>query len=333
MAISKTEKHFIVEITFKKISDASTKTISVSDRSFGSGELYNGSPEIIGILESISGFGQSMGEVVAKIASGTVSLKATRNSYAFAKRIYDLLEDYLIVDQPVTCYAFERKRDVIGSNTDRVAEFTGTATSYKIDTKNQTFQVAVQAKNFSSNLVNKRYSNLEDSSNLLNNYRLLLKNQNTFAPLVFGRDVLMPLSPLLVNNYISGDLEVDETIVYGLASRIGDYPSRLTSEPFPIESSVLGTADFDNFTALVNNSKNELIEIPLKRPRVLPNEQTNYITNITYAGSELAHYFTDGTNKFVFFFPITIDQSVSSNIVCSFLRFQMSAAMFRRGDI
>jgi hypothetical protein len=247
--IVKTEKHFIVELNFRNIDDPNiTETIRVSDKSFDTGQLYPNSPIVWGILNGISGFDAEMGEAMNRISDGTIEIKASRHSLDFARRIYDLLEKYLLVNQPITCYAFEKPRDSIGDIADLHTEFIGTASGYNINTVSQTLDIFARAKNISDAVISKRYALLESSDFFDPEFITpISNNQNKVAPIVFGSQITTALTPL----YTVRRWPLN-SIGYGAASRIGTFAGRTTNEPLPLKQNK-GLIHF------FKNKENELI--------------------------------------------------------------------------
>lgn len=241
MAISKTEKHFIVKLKFRKKSDHSTWEIYASDKSFKKDYLYDNSPEIFGILHSMSGFGQSMGEVVSKNLSGSITLKATRGTTSFNKRIYDLLDDYILVNQSIVGYSFEKNRRVKGDIADLKVEFVGKVANYSIDSGSQTFTIEINPNDISTEIVNKRYSDLENittESLGSGEYReVILGANNNFAPIIFGENldiILEPLAKTLVPN--ANNIPFSKITYYGIASILASFQYQLDPSSYTVKN-------------------------------------------------------------------------------------------------
>lgn len=223
MAVLKSEKHFLIRLTFAKKADGSLREIYVSERSCPADYLYSGSPDTLGILSSTSGFGQSMGEVVSKNQSGTIALKSVIGTLAFNQRVIDLLEEYVIVKQDIRGWSFEKATGRQGDIADLAPEFVGTVAKTKIDPVAQLLIIEVDSNDFSTAVVNNRYDNVEDlilASNYselgLIDYQIEKSGQNNFAPIVFGKDQEMVVSPLATISYFTGN---DEP--YVVASLLG----------------------------------------------------------------------------------------------------------------
>lgn len=211
---AKIEKYFLVKLAFRKKADFSVKNIWVGERSVPADYLYSGSAEVIGILDNISGFGLEMGEVISKYNPGSVKLKAIRGSVAFNLKISDFLDEYILVNQDIFGYSFEKRPDLIGDVGDLVAEFTGRVSSFNISPKEHSITLNVEPRGLLTNYANKRYSDLASCTNLESSYDVILANENTFSALVFGDKVQVVAAKLLKN---IGDYEY--AIIYGLCSK------------------------------------------------------------------------------------------------------------------
>jgi hypothetical protein len=268
--IVKTEKHFIVELNFRSIDDPNiTQTIWVSDKSFDMGQLYSNSPIVWGILNGISGFEAEMGEAMNRISDGTIEIKASRHSLDFARRIYDLLEKYLLVNQPITCYAFEKPRDTIGDIGDLHTEFIGTASGYNINTVSQTLDIFARAKNISDAVASKRYALLESSFYYNPDFITpIANNQNKVAPIVFGRNVKTALTPL----YTVGSWP-RTGIGYGAVTRLGDFVGRKDwfNDPLRLNK-------HSRFVHYLKNEANELEAVDFSDP----GSNTNKMYGLNY---------------------------------------------------
>lgn len=225
MAVLKTEKHLLVQLTFAKKADGTLKTIYISDRSFASDYLYPTSPEVFGILDSVSGFGQSMGEIVSKNQSGTVALKSVIGTLAFNKRVSDLLDEYVIVNQDIRGWSFEKSPGQQGDISDLVAEFVGKVAKPKIDPVAQLLILEVNSNDFSTEIVNQRYDGIE--SQLLNHpdyqtgftFQLEKSGINNYAPIIFGLAKQVIINKLALINYptLGGDFFASKIIGSGFS--------------------------------------------------------------------------------------------------------------------
>ena len=69
--VALTDKHFIAQITTtQKTSPYAQRTIFCGTQHAAANALYSGSPEIIGILRDISGFGEILGQVITDQSRG-----------------------------------------------------------------------------------------------------------------------------------------------------------------------------------------------------------------------------------------------------------------------
>lgn len=140
----KTEKYFLAKLTFLNRADASdTLDFWVGTRTLPKGQAWSGSPWIYGVILDLNGFGQSMGEVIPKVGTGSISLNTTRGSYEHHKSVVDLLEKYTILKQRVEIYSFSKQPEKVGSIADRELEFVGevSSLSYSPSSKNLSLEV------------------------------------------------------------------------------------------------------------------------------------------------------------------------------------------------
>lgn len=121
----KSEKIFIVELTYRNKTDPTTGTLLISGRSYFAGQLYSGSSDIYGGLLDINGLGLGMGEVISNDRSGSIIISGTRGNYQFDKRFYDLLEKNTFVEQSFKVYRFEKQPNIIGVSSDLVQIVSG----------------------------------------------------------------------------------------------------------------------------------------------------------------------------------------------------------------
>ncbi len=231
MGTLKTEKHFIVELNFRKKSDNTLKTIYISERSFESGYLWTGSPEIFGLIDQINGFGQSMGEVISINESGSISVKATIGTLAYNMRLYDLLNDYILVNQPIQGFSFQKPRDTIGDIADKVSEFSGKVANYKINISSEIFTIEVNSNDFSTEIVNSKFDDLENAELTSSIFRfpiesadILLGNKNSFAPIIFGDPKQVIATPLIQYLSLNADNKLfASSVLYGISSKLGEF--------------------------------------------------------------------------------------------------------------
>lgn len=126
----KSEKFIFIKLSFLPALE-----VWVGSRSFLANSLYSGSPVILGLLKEVSGFGWQMGEVLPSQSAGTVTIDINRGSFSGDKRLSDLLEEYEIINQPISLYSFEKKVETLGDSADLDLQFKGTISSLSIDTQ------------------------------------------------------------------------------------------------------------------------------------------------------------------------------------------------------
>jgi hypothetical protein len=156
--IAKSQKLFIAKLILKKKIDPTiTKTFWIGTRHFLENELYSGSPLVYPILKEIpSGLGFDIGEVLPADRSGSITVDVTRNSLGHAMRLYDYLEEYTFIKQPIEIYSFSKKPDEIGSSSDLETEFKGLMENCSIKPDSNTMTIPVASDDFSTkNLLKK----------------------------------------------------------------------------------------------------------------------------------------------------------------------------------
>jgi hypothetical protein len=104
------EKFFVVKLVFRAKKSTAIKTVYVGNDYLAPDELYSGSPEVHGLLDSINGLGSQLGEVLSEIGAGTVFLKNTRGSFGPGLRLSDLLDDYYLSQQDVSVFAVQKTK-------------------------------------------------------------------------------------------------------------------------------------------------------------------------------------------------------------------------------
>lgn len=191
----KTEKHLFISLTFKKKDNSGSITIFVGARSFGPGELYSGSPGIFGGLLEVSGFGQAMGEVIGEYRPGSLLIASPRTSLTWAKRIYDLTDDHVLINQPVTGYLFQKKPGELGSSGDVEIDFTGTVDDWSINPSSGNIEISVGPKKLSTKTINARYIEQEDYTESGVDVFIIQSSFNRPAPIVFGAAVQVKGEP------------------------------------------------------------------------------------------------------------------------------------------
>ena len=121
MTHNQPEKFFVAKLVFRlKSAPATTQTVYVAQDYYAADELYSGSPEIHGLLDSINGLGAKMGQVIGESASGSIFIKNVRHSFGAGKRLSDLLDDYYLSQQEVVVYAVQNKKRATGMS---IADF------------------------------------------------------------------------------------------------------------------------------------------------------------------------------------------------------------------
>jgi hypothetical protein len=172
-----------VAIEFINKTDLTSATYYFSDAHMEAGSLYSGSPQLRGCLESISGFGVSLGEVLVSDPYGTITLSDDRGSLGADRRVSDLLDRHSAISQAVTVYSIEIPISGAGDSGDLNIEFVGYVASVSISDDSLTLQV--KSEQFSSAglcyLIDDNDVNLSDG-----------RGAGTALPIVFGEDVQVP---------------------------------------------------------------------------------------------------------------------------------------------
>jgi hypothetical protein len=105
--------------------------------------------QVAGILREISGFGQSMGEVVADDKFGSIVLDVTRGTTDFDKRFYDIFEKETILNQSVIIYSVEKQRDQPELLSTWEIEFSGIVTGIAIDPISSLMTLSLKSREIS----------------------------------------------------------------------------------------------------------------------------------------------------------------------------------------
>jgi len=233
----KTEGHFIVEINIAKreLGVTTTKQIHISNRFYKPDELYSGSPEIWGILNSIGGLGQDMGEVLPTNRTGSITIDAIRGSYDAVRRLYDFIDGWVFINQSISLYSFNRRRidsidslegGDLGDSSDLTIEFIGKVYDYSIDIQGGTFTLLINDETLSLEIVNNRYPEEELISRVYEEQAF-----NSTAAIVIGESVQVkgiPYSSITATNLTYTDYNLNSD--FGVGTTI-DTPTTL----FPIQ--------------------------------------------------------------------------------------------------
>lgn len=119
--------HIYAKLTLKSLSDASTVTYRLSQKS-----ITGGSNTYYAVLKDVSGLSVAMAGEVPAASSGSLAIDCAPGSFGYERRFVDLFERYTIIDQPVEIFvAFI---DVIESDPESAWSrvFTGKAASWSL---------------------------------------------------------------------------------------------------------------------------------------------------------------------------------------------------------
>ena len=177
----KTAKFFIAKLTFLDRKDhMSSLDVWVGTRTLPTGSAWTGSPWIYGSILGLDGFGQSMGEVLPRVSTGTITLNTTRGSYEHHKSIVDLLDKYTILKQTVEVYSFSKHPDAVGDIADRELEFVGEVSGINYSPSSRTLAIEVQTREISADTPLRRITR-DKAPNAPD------RSIGRYLPLVFGK--------------------------------------------------------------------------------------------------------------------------------------------------
>jgi len=109
------ERIVIVRLNLNSKSGGAAKELWFSERAYAEGELYSGSPIVFGALDSVSGLGQTMGEVLPNARRGGVVIDNTRGTLRHDLRLSDYLEAYAFIKSRCRVYTFVKPPGSAGS--------------------------------------------------------------------------------------------------------------------------------------------------------------------------------------------------------------------------
>jgi hypothetical protein len=181
MTVQKTQKYFLAKFyLLDRLNSSQTLELWTGTRTLPSGFAWPGSPWIYGAIIDLSGFGQSIGEVLPKISTGTITLETTRGSYDHNRGVADLLEKYSVLKQKVEIYSFSKAPDVIGELADRELEFIGEVSSLTYSPSARSLSLDIQTVEISSDTPLRRITieNAPDADS---------RSVGRYLPLVIGK--------------------------------------------------------------------------------------------------------------------------------------------------
>lgn len=180
-------------ITLKKLSDASTKTVYISNRPLLD---YTGSTVYYPILRRISGLGTDGSKYIPGNSSGQIVLDNSPGSFGEARRFSDLLELYTEVEQSIAIYAAE----TTATDADPHADFELIATTIikRGRQSPDTFTLDVESEGIPRRIVNRIVAETDtgiDASE--SSYTVQDKSLGRALPLVIGENV--EVQPVLMS--------------------------------------------------------------------------------------------------------------------------------------
>jgi len=281
----KTEGHILVKLTITKIAGLTTKVFWMSNRYFLPDELYPGSPEVYGILQSVKGFGQDMGEALPSNKTGTITISCIRGSIDHSRRLYDFTDGYVFLNQEVQCFSLKKPKGAQGLLADRKPEFLGRTVDYSIDIASSSMLISVADPGISLEIVNKRYevSVVTPSADFKQEQQTI----NRIAPIVMGRSVQVVGEPY--SEYTSSSTWGNflTSSRFGIGGKLG------------ISGSILGTFNIRSITdshfSTDNNGVFQTTKLPFAVSSSAPLSSfvgtTNYsrqfhINNVGLSGTE-----------------------------------------------
>jgi hypothetical protein len=192
----KTEKFFLAKLKFRARNPKfdSDREVWVGNRTFAAGTLYPDSPHIYGILISINGLGQNMGEVLPNDRYGSLQLDATRGSFGAFTRIYDLLDKHTVINQDVELYAFEKRSGQVGEESDLDLEFVGKTSRAIPNFRDRTMVLEVRSESISTDTPLFRIANDTLSDQAVNDFSQAAESSiGKILPVVFGSAEVQPV--------------------------------------------------------------------------------------------------------------------------------------------
>lgn len=157
----------------------------VSESSYLENSLYNESPYVYGGLIELSGFSQTMGEVLPKASSGSLVLDNARGTLKSDKRWSDLLHHYAFFWQEISVYLFTKNLDQIGDAENLLLQFKGRIDDAKVNNDSNTFDLGLisdELSNEKPHYVIESFKNPEAPDG----------NLGVSLPVVFGENVQVP---------------------------------------------------------------------------------------------------------------------------------------------